>query len=286
MALFQSNHTPQVRWMVVALRGWPDAGGMADSVFSLIQKKLPCRRIARMMMDDFLDTAEHRPVVEIRHGILKDLRSHAIDFYQPEDPAHRHVAFAVGPEPTVRWEGFLFQFFAVVKNWECEKLLLLGSLYDQIFYDEVRISGVATNSEGYNLLRRWKCQPADYEGPASVHSAILKASVDESITAVNLWAHVPFYLKSPQELLIHRIMEIVGDFAEIPWDLGDILEQWKNREWEIEQILSQDPSLAEQLRELRKQNASPAGGSAPHRGEVIDISRFQKRGKNDDKDRS
>lgn len=283
MAIILREDLPRVSKMVLFLKGWLDAGGMADTVFSAIQKRLPCRLAALMEMDAYVPALEQRPTVRIHHGVLKDFHWQSLEFYRPEAEAQQKVLFAIGPEPSVQWRGFVSELLGAATAWQCDELLLVGSLYDQIFYDEIRISGVAVNAAGYNLLRQWQCQPASYEGPASVYSAILYELSHSPITAVNLWAHMPFYLKGPHELLVHRVMEIVGHFAHIEWNLEDILAEWKNREMEIEKILAQDPSLREQIRALKKQEATSSVAKAHDRGaEVIDFQKFQKKGKNDD----
>lgn len=283
--MIQQKETLYIPKMFVVLKGWADAGGMAQAVFARIRERLPCRRIARMDMDVSVHGAEHRPQVVVHHGVLKDFRWPALEFYLPEDPAHQDVVFAVGWEPASHWRSFLSDFVSFLESWRCRHLLLLGSLYDQIFYDEIRISGVAVDAAGYNLLRRWGCQFAEYAGPGAIHSAILNEVRGKPLTAVNLWAHVPFYLKDAHELLVHRVMEIVGDFAGLSWNLDDLLAEWKEREREIEQILSQDPSLREQIRALKKEGAPPAPkDSKPARGEVIDLRRFQKKAKNEEAD--
>ena len=281
--MMESTDTLHIPKMFVVLKGWADAGGMAQAVFDRIQEKLPCRIIARLETDVSVHGMEHRPQILAQHGVLKEFQWPALEFYRPEDPAHQDMVFAVGWEPVAQWRLFLKDFVSLLESWGCRHLLLLGSLYDQIFYDEIRLSGVAVDAAGYNLLRRWGCQFAEYAGPAAIHSAILNEVRTKPVTAVNLWAHVPFYLKDAHELLVHRVMEIVGDFAGIPWNLDDLLEEWKNREREIEEILSQDPSLREQIRALKKLGAHPAPTDAkPARGEVIDLRRFQKKAKDED----
>lgn len=282
MAIILREHMPRVSKMVLFLKGWLDAGAMADTVFSAIEKRLPCQVAALMEMDAYVPASEQRPTVRIHHGVLKDFQWHSLAFYRPEAEAHQSVLFAVGPEPSVQWRGFVSELLGAAMAWQCDELLLVGSLYDQIFYDEIRISGVAVNAAGYNLLRQWQCQPASYEGPASVYSAILYELRHSPMTAVNLWAHMPFYLKGPHELLVHRMMEIVGHFAHIEWNLEDILAEWKNREMEIEKILAQDPSLREQIRALKKKEAT-LNVAKPHDrwADVIDFQKFQKKGKND-----
>ncbi|MGQ9484489.1 MAG: PAC2 family protein [Desulfosoma sp.] len=307
MALTLPEDRLCVSKMVLFLRGWSDAASMAETVFSTIRRKLPCRRVGLMEMDAYVLTSEQRPKVRIHHGVLKDFQWPTLEFYRPEAEAHQHVLFAIGPEPSVQWRGFVSEFLGAVTAWQSEELLLVGSFYDQIFYDEIRISGVAVNAAGYNLLRHWQCQPASYEGPASVYSAILHELRHSTMTVVNLWAHMPFYLKGPHELLVHRMMEIIGQFAHIAWDLEDILAEWKNREMEIEKILDQDPSLGEQILALKKQEQTPLGAThhgnrrgtenaeegkddatpsmpKPHvRGaDVIDFQKFHKKGKTDD----
>ncbi|MEJ5349127.1 MAG: PAC2 family protein [Desulfosoma sp.] len=282
MALTAREESMHFSKIVVFLRGWSDAGGLADTVLEAIQKRLPCQVVARMDMDVFVQASENRPTVHIQHGVLKDFHWPALEFYRPDDPTHHDMVFAFGPEPAMQWRRFVSEFITVVTSWKCEELLLVGSLYDHIFYDEIQISGVAVNSLGYNLLRHWQCRPAFYQGPASVYSAILHELRRSPITAVSLWAHVPFYLKGPHELLVHAVMRIVGDLAHIEWNLDDLLVEWKSREMEIEEILSQDPSLREQIRALKKEGISSHGiESQNKRAEVINFQKFKKKGKND-----
>jgi len=264
---------------VVSFTGWPDAGGLSSRILEEVNRLEPCLQVAVWDLEGYWHTSELRPHVVIRHGRVQHLEWPEFRTFMPTDGSRLPFFLGVGTEPSLGWRRFSVQLLKTLKEWGCREILLLGSLYDQIFYDEIRISGLAHDPEGYNRLQAWGCQPAEYEGLGAIHASILEAAPHLEIRALNLWAHVPFYLKEPHGLLLHRLMEILGDFLERRWDLTHLETAWRDQEKEIEEMLSQDSSLAEQIKALQKEDAVRPAGDAPDGGaRVIRLDRFKKKG--------
>ncbi|SMC27697.1 Predicted ATP-dependent carboligase, ATP-grasp superfamily [Desulfacinum hydrothermale DSM 13146] len=267
-------HAPKA---VISFMGWPDAGGLSSKILEEIRRQHPCVRAAVWDLEGFWHTSEQRPHVVIRHGQIQRLEWPQMRIFMPSDDSKPPFLWGVGPEPTIGWRRFSMQLLEKLKEWGVRELVLLGSLYDHIFYDEICISGLAHDAQGYNQIQAWGCHTGEYEGPSSIHAAILEAAPHLKIRAVNLWAHVPFYLKEPHGLLLHRLMEILGDFLERRWDLSHLLTAWKDQEREIEKMLSQDSDLAQQIKALKKGEPVPPPERSRGSAQVIRLDRFQKK---------
>ncbi len=267
----------EVEKAVLAFTGWPDAGQLCAHVFEEMDRRLSCLPVALWDLDGFWQTDDMRPQVKIQHGQIQQLEWPEYRFFKPTKVTKKQVILGIGPEPSLSWRRFASDLLKTLKQWGCREVLLLGSLYDEIFYDEVRISGLSHDPEGYNRLQEWQCMFGQYQGPSAIHSALLDAAPHIGMRVLSLWAHLPFYLKEAHELLIHRVLEIIADFFEESWDLSELLAEWKDHEKEIEELLTQDPSLAEQIKALKKESGPHPVPSSPKRADVIRIDKFQKK---------
>ena len=92
--------------LLVALGGWIDAGGAANSAMDAIRSACNVRPLATFDSDVFLDYRARRPVMELRDGVNTRLVWGEILLGVGEDPQGHPVLTLTGPEPDSQWRRF------------------------------------------------------------------------------------------------------------------------------------------------------------------------------------
>jgi hypothetical protein len=242
----------EARHAVLAFSGWADAGRMAQLSVAELRRSYPSKTAAAWDLDGYWHTEQGRPRVHLQHGRIQRLDWPTIEFTTCRPPEAEPILLGVGPEPTMRWRDFSRELHTFLEQCGCERLILIGSITDQIFHDEVIISAVVQDAASYNLVRELGCEEVEYTGPAAVHSAILTEAERYGIQCVSLWTHFPFYLGSPHELLLARLLRMVCRILDFDFREKRLLDLWKKREREIEDNLRNDNDLSEIVQAMKR----------------------------------
>jgi len=236
---------------VLSFRGWPDAGEMIQHSVRELTTMLSWTPAAVWDLDGFWQLDSVRPQVHIRHGQIQRMDWPSYEFRLSESIGGQRLLLGSGPEPTCNWRRFAEILVAQLRAWECREIILLGSLYDQIFHDEVVISAVVQDSKTFSRVRELGCRLIQYPGPGAIHAAIMEAAPKGGMQGMSLWAHLPFYLKGPSELLMSHYLRILGQLVELPLDTNHLLATWDQRLSEIEALIEQDRELRQLLEQLK-----------------------------------
>jgi hypothetical protein len=261
---------------VLSFKGWPDAGEMVQHSVQELTNLLAWTPAALWDLDGFWQLDSVRPQVHIRHGQIQRMDWPSYEFRVSEPVGGQCLLLGVGPEPTCNWRRFAEILVAQLQNWQCREIILLGSLYDQIFHDEVVISAVVQDSRSYSRVRELGCRLVQYQGPGAIHAAIMESAAKVGMQGMSLWAHLPFYLKGPSELLMSHYLRVLGQLLGLPMNTGHLLEVWKERQTEIEALIEQDRELRQLLEQLKNCEAEgrTACGSRP---KVVSLEEFLKK---------
>jgi len=212
-------------------------------------------------MDGFWHTEAVRPQIAVQHGQIRRIDWPSFKFFtaQTEQPSAT-ILWGSGPEPTHAWRAFAKELIGLMKDWKCAEIILLGSLLDQVFHDEILISGVVHDSDGYNTVRQLGCELIEYSGPSAIHSAIMAEAQSSGLRCVSFWAHLPFYLNGPHELVAAELLRIMGNLFEIELPANDLAKAWKAKEKQIEQLVHQDQNLRHAIDTIRKEKVMRRSG--------------------------
>jgi predicted ATP-grasp superfamily ATP-dependent carboligase len=242
--------------------GWPDAGEMIEFTLAELKSMVPVELVAEWDLEGFWQTESIRPLVHVHHGQIKRLEWPQLRFFLGRYGEHEPFLVGTGVEPSRDWRGFTREMLALLEQWGCREIVLLGSLYDQIFHDEVVLSAVVQDTQGYNEMRELGCEPAEYVGPGSIHAAVLEATQNTPMRCVSIWTHLPFYLRGPHELTSARCLEIIGALLGFTLDPVHLRRRWDEREGEIEELIHNNQELRQAIEVLkndrhRRKAASP-----------------------------
>lgn len=246
------SSTISARRVLLHFSGWPDAGEMIEFTLTELKNRVPVELVAQWDLDGFWQTDAVRPVAHVRHGQVKRLDWPFFRFFQGRHGEGEPFLIGTGAEPSRNWRRFVSELLGVLRKWGCREIVLLGSLYDQIFHDEVLISSIVQDAETYNKTLEWGCRPGEYVGPGSIHSAILEATQDSDIQCLSIWTHLPFYLQGPHELTSARCLEIIGAILGFTLDPVDLRRRWEEREGDIDELIHNNHELRQAIEVLKK----------------------------------
>lgn len=269
----------KVSQAILGFSGWPDAGKTVERTLAELQKALPSQLAAVWDMDGFWNTDASRPQVFVQHGQIQHLDWPEYRFSLCTLPSGEPILIGFGPEPSTRWRTFTHELLTLLKHWGCEEIFLLGSLYDQIFHDEAIFSGIVQDSRSFNWVRELGCRQVEYKGPGGVHTAIMEAALDAGAHCLSIWAHYPFYLNSPHELLISHLLEMLGALVGAEFETGRLEQAWEKREKEIEGLIRDDQELRQTLEGMKRDDRLDGVGSLRLPAKVVRLDDFLKKRK-------
>jgi hypothetical protein len=250
----------RVRRAVLGFAGWPDAAGTIEATMAELRTLIPCELVATWDLDGFWQAGSMRPVVHVRHGQIQGMDWPSVHFMLARPSTSEPFIVGYGPEPSVNWRSFTEDLLQLLGGWGCEEIVLLGSLYDQIFHDEIVISAVVQDPKNYNVVRDLGCRQIEYAGPGAVHSAIMEQIRDSALHCLGLWTHIPFYLETPHELVMARCIELVGMLMGIDLHPLHLVERWREREKEIDRMVENNQQLRQSIESVKKRGNREEGG--------------------------
>ncbi|GLI36268.1 PAC2 family protein [Desulforhabdus amnigena] len=265
----------RIRRAVLGFSGWPDAGKTIQQTFSELNKVLPCRAAAEWDLDGFWHTESSRPLISVRHGQIKSMDWPTYRFSLCNSPDAEPILVGMGPEPTIHWRPFARKFIRTLKGWGCEEIILLGSVYDEVFHDEILLTGIVNDSQGYNQVQALGCRQIEYTGPGAIHAVLMEYASKSQMRALSIWSHFPSYLNAPHELLIARLLHAIGTILDVEFKTDHLSQIWERRQKEIEELIENELELRQAM-ETQKEPGffqPPVQPSA----KVIEIDEFLRR---------
>lgn len=242
-----------IRRALLSFSGWPDAGKVVQMTLVELKRAFSSELAAAWDVDGYWHADSQRPTVTVRHGQMQRLDWPAYLFHRCSPPSVPPILVGTGPEPSFHWRMFTAELMDLLQKWECREIILLGSVYDQIFHDEILISGVVQDSADLNLMLDLGCQQVEYSGPGAIHSAIMEMALQRGMRCIGLWAHFPSYLSAPHELLMAHLLQMLGVLFSFEVDTSHLMENWQLREKEIRTLIQEDDELRQALDSLKKQ---------------------------------
>jgi proteasome assembly chaperone (PAC2) family protein len=210
-------HNPVV---VMAVRGWNDAGEAASGATDWIKHQLSAHRFAHIDPEEFFDFQVARPTVELVDGTTRRIDWPANEFHYAKS-GDRDIVIFSGLEPNLRWRTFSEAIVSVCREIGAERLVTLGAfLADVPHTKDVPVVGSASSPEEAMELG---LSPSRYEGPTGIVGVAHDAANRAGISSVSFWAAIPHYIPAgvnPKASL--ALVERLAMFLEIELDTGQL----------------------------------------------------------------
>jgi proteasome assembly chaperone (PAC2) family protein len=265
--------------VIMAFAGWNDAAESATSAARYLAQLWPSRLVGSIDPEDFYHFGLSRPYVRFKSGSRteREVIWPATEFMLAEPPAlDRDLLIAVTIEPHLKWRTYCGAVLRMVRASGASLVLTLGALLAEVAHTRpVRLVGGAHDPE---LAARLGIRPTRYEGPTGIVGVLNTLCREEGIPTASLWANVPHYISGIENpkasiALVRRVLSLLHAEA----DLSDLEEAGRQFERNLDEIVSQNPKIAEYVRKLERKRVdedeeeapAAAGDELPPSGDLV-----------------
>ncbi|MDB5076839.1 MAG: hypothetical protein JWO42_3018 [Chloroflexi bacterium] len=274
--------------LIAAFTGWPDAVEASSRVVSFLREKLEATRVGTIRSDGFYDFASARPRVNIRGGVMRGLEYPGTIIYSwrnPEGPG-RDLLLLEASEPNLRWPAYVDAILDLVTRCDVQAVYSFGSLFDGVPHTRPpHISMAVAQPELRRSMARLGLSPVNYEGPSSIHTALLDGCRTRRIPAANFWGHVPAYAQlSWNPRITLALLETVLALLEMPFDLQELRNQATQVDDLLDRLVEADSDLQRQVRgyERRHDKDAPTGSLPSADAILSQVEEFLRSSQEDD----
>jgi proteasome assembly chaperone (PAC2) family protein len=282
MSYLEVTELPSLRSpvLVMAFRGWNDAGQAATSAVRLLIEGWSAQRFATIDPEEFFDFTTTRPTIRLAPGRQRELEWPGNAFFYKADPAlSRDFVLLLGTEPHLKWRAFTGAVAELAQRCGVTLVVGLGALLSETPHSRsVPLTGFATDPELAARLEQLHIVPTRYEGPTGIVGTIHDACRRQGLSAVSLWAAVPHYLgttenpKGAAALLrqLDALFSLGLGFSGLERAVADF-------EREVARAIASNPEIAAYVQELERRAdslteeeaaAGAVGGELPS-GEIL-----------------
>src|SRR3954471_11322074 len=115
--------------LIAAFRGWNDGGQGASLAGAYLTPAWAGVEFARIHPENFYDFQATRPMVSLVDGYMRQIDWPENTFhYGPVPGGNRDAIIMLGVEPNLRWRTFCEHVMRVVKEFDVQLVVTLGSL--------------------------------------------------------------------------------------------------------------------------------------------------------------
>ena len=186
---------PQLRSpvMVLAFKGWNDAGEAASAAVGYLIEAFDADQVARIDPEDFFDFSAVRPTIRLVDGETRVIEWPEWTVHAATVPGAEHdVVLLQGNEPSLRWRTFCETVLGLARELGVQTVVTLGALLADV--PHTRPTNVTGISSDANLVERLGFQRTSYEGPTGIVGVLHSACNHSGMPSASLWASVPHYV--------------------------------------------------------------------------------------------
>lgn len=241
--------------LIMALKGWIDAGMGADGAADTLIEHLERRTIARFDVDALLDWRARRPIMHLRDGLNTQITWDETELSWAKDPAGNDVLLLLGNEPDHAWLAFSEQVADLALDLGARLVLGFGAFPAPAPHTRPCLIAASASEASLTtgLLR------STVEAPASVQGMIERRVALRGLPALGLWVQVPHYLAAmPYPAASLALLETANRVAGLALPTGDLAERARRNRERVDELIAQNPEHLAMLRQLEAQAADQA----------------------------
>ena len=244
-----------VERMVVAFRGWPDAGDAATATLNYLLTTFQADKFAEIDPEEFFNFAQERP----RSTRSKDGKRHlqwpANEFYLwPGNESAPAAVFYLGTEPHLRWRTFSSLVGEIAQRCGVKSVVHVGALLDAVPHTRaVRFTGTSTNRNVQASFDRGNVRSSNYQGPSGITLPISESLAARGISYTSLWGHVAHYLHATPNFRVSLgLARYLSDLLGLPIDLAKLYNMADAFDREVEKVIAEDEQLGKYIATLEE----------------------------------
>ncbi len=272
-------------YFIAGFYGWSNAGNISSDTVAYLQELLKPRAFATLSDEEFINYTLNRPIGHIENGIVLHLESLTTEVsYWTNSEGDRDIILFLGKEPHANWRSFGEIISQIIRKLGVKRLYTLGGVQDTISHSAPVVISVVGSSpylvDGMIQLEDG-IEAANYYGPVSIHSYLIKMCIEAGIEAMSLWGHVPAYLqRSPR--VVKKLVTVLNKAVGMNCPTQLLQHQSMALDRKINEAIAKDPSLREMIESVEDKKSIDEPPSDDNK--VIRLNDFLHRDPNRDSD--
>lgn len=236
--------------LVMALKGWIDAGLGADGAAEAMVEHLDRRTIARFDADQLLDWRARRPVMRLVDGINTQLAWEETELSWAQDGSGNDVLLLLGNEPDHAWLAFSEQVVDLALDLGARMVVGFGAYPAPAPHTrEPLIAASASDASlATGLLR------SSVDVPSGIQGMIERRAAVKGLPALGLWAQVPHYVAAmPYPAASLALLRTTNEIAGLDLPLGDLEARATANRARLDELIAANPEHLQMVTQLEAQ---------------------------------
>ena len=245
--------------LVMALKGWVDAGLGADGAAEVLVEHLERRTVARFDADALLDWRARRPVMRLEDGINAQVSWEETELSWARDDAGNDVLLLLGNEPDHAWLAFTAQVIDLALDLGTRLVLGFGAYPAPAPHTRPPRIAASASDEALTagLLR------STAEVPTGVQGMIERRAARVGLPALGLWAQVPHYVAAmPYPAASLALLRAANAAAGLALPVGDLEARATANRARLDELIAQNPEHLAMVAQLEEQVAQAEASAA------------------------
>lgn len=250
-ALFELIDTPTLREpvLILALEGWIDAAGAAQSARQLLVEVGASRCLARFDIDRLLDHRARRPTLRLVDGVASGLTWPNLELSLLEGIEGAELLLLHGPEPDHEWQAFAASVRALSQRLGVSMVVGLGAYPAAV--PHTRPSRLSCTAGSAEMAARLTVVTASAEVPAGAQAVVEAETAAEGVATIGLWAQVPHYLSAgPYPSATLALLAGVTELTSAVLDTGPLPGQALAARSRIDELVARNPEHMAMIEKL------------------------------------
>ena len=262
-----------VERMVVAFRGWPDAGDAATATLNYMLTTFQAEKFAEIDPEEFFNFAQERPRSTRSKDGTRHLQWPANEFYVwPGNQDSPPAVLYLGTEPHLRWRTFSSLVANVARRCGVKSVVHIGALLDAVPHTRaIRFTGTSTNRNIQASFDRGNIRSSNYQGPSGITLPMSESLGANGISYTSLWGHVSHYLHATPNFRVSLgLARYLSDMLAMPIDLGKLYSMADAFDREVEKVIAEDEQLGKYILTLEERyDAASESREMPNPAELV-----------------
>lgn len=267
-----SGEVPSGPTLVIAFKGWNDAGSAASAALNYLAQEGERKLVAEIDPEGFYDFQSHRPRIVVADGDLRQIEWPRNAFHEVSVMGLPSGAILMeGEEPSMRWGTFCDAIVHIAHECAVENVVMLGALLADV--PHTRPSTINCISTDPEIVDGLGFREANYEGPTGITGVVQNAFAEAGLRACSLWAAVPHYVAAtpnpPAALSLVRAFEGVTGAVIDCAELESSADRFRDQ---VSAAVAQDDEISGYVRTLEEsadEEDAAFGGSQLPSGDAI-----------------
>ncbi len=237
--------------MVLAFRGWNDAGQAASLALEYVNESIQSVPLADLDGEEFFDFTVERPVVSFTAEGQRTLDWPSHQFRYGPVESERELIVGIGAEPHLRWRAYCEAVIGLALDSGVQRVVLMGAyLADVVYSQPVSLTGSSTDPD---VLASLGVSASQYQGPVGIVGALADAFEQEGLWVTTLWAGLPHYIDmTPNPRGALALLQKLSECLDFKVDEAPLRAQAAEYEEQTSAVVGGDTELLEYVRELKR----------------------------------